>query len=65
MGDFNLDCAASCFFSVRVFHVLMPFCFFIADVFSCCSEMIDPVTKETELRKVAKLPEFKAVAAEE
>ena len=65
MGDFNLDCAASCFFSVRVFHVVMPFCFFIADVFSCCSEMIDPVTKETELRKVAKLPEFKAVAAEE
>jgi hypothetical protein len=48
-----------------VFHVLMPYCFFIACVFSCCSEMIDPVTKETELRKVAKLPEFKAVAAEE
>jgi len=63
VGDFNLDCAASCF--VLCQGVLMPYCFFIACVFSCCSEMIDPVTKETELRKVAKLPEFKAVAAEE
>jgi hypothetical protein len=61
--DFTLE--PHVLYSVRVFHVLMPYCFFIACVFSCCSEMIDPVTKETELRKVAKLPEFKAVAAEE